>query len=261
MDSPEKTAPVRILVVEDVDFNREILTGMLTERGWQTITAKSGEAALATLADDQNFQIILMDVGLPGMDGIETTRKIKENPAAAKIPVLALTAEPASERPRLLAAGLDGYLEKNFDPDALYCGIEKQLALMPARKDRAQSVAPACAPSHILNLAALENTYGDEDIVRIIARAFFTDTDILMRRLGEAMAKADMPIVLACCHGIKGAATIFTADDLARLAEKLNLLIRDGTKSEVTAAHQEMQEAYHALRCLTKKQLKMQGDA
>ncbi|MHB1015878.1 MAG: response regulator, partial [Desulfurivibrionaceae bacterium] len=98
---------VRIMVVEDVDFNLDILTNILAERSWQAIAAASGEAALNILAQDTDFQVILMDLGLPGIDGMETTRRIKENPATCTIPVIALTAEACIEREQFLDAGFN----------------------------------------------------------------------------------------------------------------------------------------------------------
>ncbi|MGV1098665.1 Hpt domain-containing response regulator [Thiovibrio sp. JS02] len=262
MHSPDDgtTNQIRILVVEDVDFNLEILTTMLAERGWRTVGAKSGEEALARLSSQPDFQLILMDIGLPGMDGIETTRKIKATAGTDRIPVLALTAEPAGERERFLAAGFDGYVEKNFDPEALYAAVEKKLTLNRTGRPPANALPKEMAVPAVLNLAVLMGTYGDEETVRIIAKAFFSDTGKQIRRLAEAMSRTDSAAVLACCHSIKGSATIFTADALAALAEKLTLLIRAGKKTEAFTLHPEIQEAYNALRRLTEQKLKLRLD-
>lgn len=238
---------VRILVVEDVDFNLAILTGILAERGWQTIAATSGEAALAILDQDADFQIILMDIGLPGIDGIETTRRIKENPACRAIPVIALTAETATEQKRLLAAGLDGYAEKNFDPDQLFAIIEKHLS--PVSENR-QETAPALAkPAEPcdLDFKALLAIYSNETTLCRIAKAFFSDADKQLVLLGKAMAANDQAGILACCHSIRGSAAIFTAKKLGAAAKELDACIRQEKKSEAESAWQRVRAAHQSL--------------
>ena len=245
-DVTQKT--IKIMVVEDVDFNLDILTAILAERGWQTVPATSGEAALDILAEDPDFQIILMDIGLPGMDGVETTRRIKENPAIRAIPVIALTAETAAERDRLLAAGLDGYAEKNFDPDQLFAAIEKHL--VPASTNQ-QATAPALAASgeHLdLDFKALLAIYADETTLSRIATAFFADTNKQMALLGEAMAVGDQAGILACCHSLRGSSAIFTAKKLGTATQELDACIRQGKMAEADSAWLRVLAAHESLR-------------
>lgn len=239
---------VRIMVVDDVDFNLEILTNILKERGWQTITATSGEAALDILAQDTNFQIILMDIGLPGIDGIETTRMIKKNPACRAIPVIALTAETAEVRERLLTAGLDGYAEKNFDPDQLFAAIEKHLGL--AKENRQETAAALANPAEHLDLdfTALLATYRDEATLCRMAMAFFADTDRQLALLDKAMTAGDQAGILACCHSIRGSSAIFTAQKLGAAAKDLDSCINEGKEHEAQAAWQRVQAAHASLR-------------
>ena len=245
-DGAQKT--IKIMVVEDVDFNLAILTAILAERGWRTVAAASGEAALDILAQDPDFQIILMDIGLPGMDGVEATRRIKENPAYRAIPVIALTAETAGERERFLAAGLDGYTEKNFDPDQLFAAIEKHLA--PACRSRQAAGPAAAAPEEHpdLDFKALLATYADEATLCRIATAFFTDADKQILLLGEAMAAGDQAGILACCHSLRGSSAIFTAKKLGAAAKELDTCIRQGEKSEADSAWHRVLAAHESLR-------------
>jgi CheY-like chemotaxis protein len=239
---------IKILVVEDVDFNLAILTAILAERGWQTVAAASGEAALDILAQDSDFQIILMDIGLPGMDGVEATRRIKENPACRAIPVIALTAETAGERERFLAAGLDGYAEKNFDPDQLFAAIEKHL--VPACRSR-QAAGPVVAASeeHLdLDFKTLLATYADETTLCRIATAFFADADKQIALLDEAMTAGDQAGILACCHSLRGSSAIFTAKKLGAAAKELDTCIRQGEKNEADSAWHKVLAAHESLR-------------
>ena len=245
-DVAQKT--IRIMVVEDVDFNLTILTTILAERGWQAVTATSGEAALDILATDTDFHIILMDIGLPGIDGIETTRRIKENPACRAIPVIALTAETATEQERLLAAGLDGYAEKNFDPGQLFAAIDKHLPPVGVNRQEAGATMTNPEEQLDLDLETLLATYTDKATLCRIAKAFFTDTDKQLTLLGKAMTAGDQAGILACCHSIRGSSAIFTAQKLGTAAQELATFLREGKKNEAEAAWQRMLAAHESLQ-------------
>lgn len=102
----------RILYVEDNFENRLFVRRVLESMGLEMLEAYDGQAGI-DIAQAEKPDLILMDVGLPGMDGLETTAKIKENPSISQIPVIALTANAMKgDRERCLAAGCDGYLQK-----------------------------------------------------------------------------------------------------------------------------------------------------
>lgn len=103
---------LRVLVVEDNPVNLELVKFLLEEEGCQVTATDRGEEALQ-LAASMPFDLILMDLQLPGIDGYETTRHLKANPATASIPVIALTAQAMrGEEARALAAGCKLYLTK-----------------------------------------------------------------------------------------------------------------------------------------------------
>lgn len=248
---------IRILVVEDVAFNLEILTGILTEHNWQSVAATSGEAALEILARDQDFQIILMDIGLPGIDGLETTRRLKKKPACRSIPIIALTAESVAERERFLAAGFDGYLEKNFAPEPLFAAIAGHL--MPVGEKIHEAEPAPAGPANYLDLdfEALLGSYADEENLCRIVRAFFVDTDKELLLLGEAMAAGDQAAIQACCHSIRGTAAIFTAKNLGLAAKELKDFSLAGRKKEADAAWHKVQAAHALLQRTVSKLLKL----
>ncbi len=104
-----------ILVVEDNAQNRELVTDLLTFAGMRVLLAEDAETALE-LAASEAVDLVLMDVSLPRMDGLEAARRLKSNPATARLPVIALTAHAMKgDRERILAAGCDGYLTKPID--------------------------------------------------------------------------------------------------------------------------------------------------
>ena len=106
----------RILLVEDNPLNRELTSDLLELNGYQVLTAGTGEEGLV-LAAEQRPDLILLDLSLPGMDGLEVARRLKANPDLAGVPLLAVTAHAAKQdEQRALAAGCTGYLSKPFDP-------------------------------------------------------------------------------------------------------------------------------------------------
>jgi CheY-like chemotaxis protein len=108
-----------LLLVEDNDLNRDAISRLLGRRGFNVITAEDGEQGLQ-LCRESLPDLVLMDLGLPGIDGFEATRQIKADPRTAGIPVVALTARAlTSDREAALAAGCDDYDTKPVDLDRL----------------------------------------------------------------------------------------------------------------------------------------------
>ena len=117
----------KILLVEDNEMNRDMLSRRLTRRGHEVHIAADGQAGV-DLAASLSPEIILMDMSLPVIDGWEATRRIKANPATAATPVIALTAHAmAGDREQALAAGCDDYDTKPIDLDRLLGKIAAQL--------------------------------------------------------------------------------------------------------------------------------------
>jgi CheY-like chemotaxis protein len=117
----------KILLVEDNEMNRDMLSRRLQRRGYEVLTAVDGETGLA-LIKSETPALVLMDMSLPGIDGWEATRQIKADPATRAIPVIALTAHAmAGDREQALAAGCDDFDIKPIDLDRLLGKIEALL--------------------------------------------------------------------------------------------------------------------------------------
>ena len=109
----------RIMIVEDNERNIKLLRDVLGAHGYRTIEARSGEDAIA-LVPVERPELVLMDIQLPGMDGVAALRELRGMAATAGTPVIAVTAfAMKDDRERLLAAGFDGYVEKPIDVRAL----------------------------------------------------------------------------------------------------------------------------------------------
>jgi len=116
----------KVLVVEDVDFNRELIVQLLEDK-YHVIEAVNGQEGVE-LAERERPDLILMDLSLPVMDGWEATRRLKANDDLRSIPVIALTAHAMmGEKEKALTAGCDDYLVKPLDEDELMARIAKYL--------------------------------------------------------------------------------------------------------------------------------------
>ena len=119
-----------ILVVEDNDMNMQLVEFLLEEGGYHIVKATSGEEALAITRGGPGAapDLILMDIHLPGMDGLSVVRAIKADERTARIPILALTAHAMrGDKDRFLEAGCDGYISKPIDVKTFIASIERYL--------------------------------------------------------------------------------------------------------------------------------------
>jgi two-component system, cell cycle response regulator DivK len=117
----------KVLVIEDNKDNLKIITYALERGGYSVIAAESGEDGFE-LALKEKPLFILMDINLPGMDGLETTKRIRSSEVNGNIPIIAITSYAMSgDRERILAAGCNGYIEKPIDPITIVEQLHKLL--------------------------------------------------------------------------------------------------------------------------------------
>jgi CheY-like chemotaxis protein len=131
----------KALVAEDNPVNRELLRELLENRGYDVVEAPDGQEALRMI-EQTRPDILLMDIGMPILDGFAVIRKIRENPSLAALPVLAVTAYAMQgDRDKVLNAGFDGYLSKPINARDLANELER---LLRKREDR--NTAPSQSP-------------------------------------------------------------------------------------------------------------------
>jgi CheY-like chemotaxis protein len=116
----------KILIVEDVEANRDLLVQLLEDR-YQLVEASNGPRGLE-LALGERPDLVLLDISLPGMDGYEVARRLRADPALGRIPLIAVTAHAMTgDQERVFAGGFDDYIAKPIDEDELWAKVEKYL--------------------------------------------------------------------------------------------------------------------------------------
>ncbi|MET0508253.1 MAG: response regulator, partial [Burkholderiaceae bacterium] len=189
----ETLARMRILLVEDNPINRQLALELLQARGVTIDTAENGAEAIAILDSHpaDHYDLVLMDLQMPVMDGYETARRLRENPKHYALPILAMTAHAmADERERCLALGMNGHISKPFEPETLFETIARYARSSAPRPEgpvpeRADAAAPATPGDR--SLAVLEGIPGldpgrglrytgnDLTFYRRLLRSFATD--------------------------------------------------------------------------------------
>lgn len=118
-----------VLVIEDNKDNLKIMTYSLQRAGYQVLAAETGEEGFKMAVTERPF-FIVMDINLPGIDGIETTKRIRASEVDGNIPIIAVTSYAMTgDRERMLAAGCDGYIEKPIDPITIVAQIHRILGV------------------------------------------------------------------------------------------------------------------------------------
>lgn len=154
----------RVLLVEDNQLNQDVASGLLSDAGFVVDIAENGEAALQKLGVN-TYDIVLMDMQMPVMDGISATRKIREQPKLAQLPIIAMTANATeSDRRRCLNAGMNDYVAKPIEPTDLWKALLKWIDKTPApQKPTQKSSRSGCAQiDRPAKAIASENARGGE---------------------------------------------------------------------------------------------------
>ena len=222
MDEPVVVERCRVLLAEDGVINQQVAVRLLEERGHSVEVVNNGRAAVERVAE-QPFDVVLMDVQMPEMDGIEATAAIRraEAQTGGHIPIIAMTAHAMKgDRDRFLAAGMDGYVAKPVRPHELYAAVEGG-----GPNAEAGLSAPADVPFEWD--AALENVGGDEAMLRELAEMFFAECPKLMEQIREHIASADGPQLRRAAHTLKGSAHVFGAEEVAEAAHRLEEIGRE----------------------------------
>jgi two-component system sensor histidine kinase/response regulator len=217
--------PLRVLVAEDADFNAQLMEKLLTHRGFSVRLAKNGREALE-LASVDSFDLLLLDVHMPEMDGFEVIRAIRqrEKSAGSHLPVIAMTAgSRPDERQLCLDAGMDAFLVKPTPADGLWATI-----------DRLFGATPASGPvtSELLDARVLLAACGEEDeILRSICEGLRRSLPTELAIVREFLEEGKMSSLRASAHKLSGMVAAFStaagqvASDLEKASAQEELAV------------------------------------
>jgi two-component system sensor histidine kinase/response regulator len=230
----EASRPLHVLLAEDNAVNRALMISLLKKRGHDVVIAENGRQAVEE-HQKQRFDVVLMDVQMPEMDGFEATATIRahdaENGGGIRTPIVALTAHAMTgDRERCLAAGMDYYLTKPVRSAELYETLEAAVARyatgefpIPAAPSQ-----PATQPASFSATEALEGVGDDRDLLTRLAEIFRAESPKMLGAVRASLHSRDATALEESAHALKGSVSTFRANACFELARELERMGHDG---------------------------------
>ncbi len=236
----------RILAVDDNEANLELVSTLLADMGAEVQTARDGREAV-DLAREQDFDLIFMDIQMPGMDGIEATRTLRAHARHRNTPVIALTAHAMhGERETLLDAGMDDYLTKPVSENELYETVQRWLHHSERSRSRlrrrradtgtgisANRVTKTTAGSAIDWPLSLKMANQKTDLAQTMLSMLVNNMPEAREQIQQASEAGDVPMLLDKVHKFHGATCYVGVPTLKQLAHDLETAIKQGDGSTI----------------------------
>ncbi len=230
----ESRHTLRILLAEDNLVNQQVATAMLVKRGHQVDVVGNGREAVDAIGT-HDYDLVLMDIQMPEMDGFAATQAIRALPRGRSLPIIALTAHALSgERERCLERGMTGYLAKPFKAHDLFAAIEGRTAA---------TADTAAAPAPPVDLAAFRGTMreaGAEAAVDGILATFASTLPQRLEALAEASRGGEAEAIQRAAHAFRSAAATIGAHRLAQLLEAMEASARSGDVARAQGGLQDV---------------------
>ncbi|WP_130472694.1 response regulator [Candidatus Magnetaquicoccus inordinatus] len=262
------TPPLHILLVEDNPFTQKLMCRLLSLRAHRISVANQGEEALALLQNaatqkDQRFDIILMDIRMPGMDGFATTEAIREwekRQQQPSVPIIAVTVlNEESDRQRAMQVGMDGFHPKPVQANLLFAEMEQLLAkrnrpspdpVESATPDPTSENTTPLPPVDVgLNMDLLLKTVeNDWSLLGEIVDLYRQDAPKQLQRIWKGIQQQDHDLVREAAHSLKGASGAFGKATLAyALAFQLEQAGRIKDLTQADAIFEQLRQSIHLL--------------
>jgi signal transduction histidine kinase/DNA-binding response OmpR family regulator len=238
-----------ILLAEDNLVNQKLAIKLLEKQGHSISVADNGRLAIEAWQNG-GFDLILMDMMMPEMDGLEATLRIREmehSQGATPIPIIAMTANAMTgDRERCIEAGMDGYVSKPVKPEALYQEIDRVLRSF-APPNPVASSAPAVEKLPVYDRAdALSRIAEDEELLATLIEMFVADAPSYLEEVDAALAAADWPRLLRAGHTLKGVFATFSARRGEHAARELERAAKAADAPACASLAPRMHEEVHA---------------
>jgi CheY-like chemotaxis protein len=220
-------------LAEDNIVNQKLAVRLLEKQGHSAAVANNGREALKLLAGagKDGFDLVLMDIQMPEMGGLEATAAIREREKATgrHIPIVAMTAHTMKgDRERCLAAGMNGYIAKPVQAEVLFREISAALS-------GSQPSSPAPQPP-VDEGALLARVGGDKRLLTQLVKLFLTDCPRMMSKIDKAVNRGDAEGLRLAAHSLKGSVGNFAAPAAYEAARRLEEMAREGDLSHVQEA-------------------------
>ncbi len=238
----QRVVPRAVLLVEDNVVNQRVAIGLLQGRGHRVVVRANGQEAIAAL-DHAAFDVVLMDLQMPVMGGLEATAEIRrrEQATGGHVRIVAMTAHAMTgDRERCLSAGMDDYLPKPIAPHTLFAMVEQtEPAAVPAAPSRPAAV--------IDDDDLLARAGGDAALAREVLTLFAEDAPARLAALEQAFAANDVARLRRAAHAIKGSAATIGAVILSAAALDLERAAADESAAAFAGGMQRLRQAHTTL--------------
>ncbi len=243
--------PLRILVAEDNAVNQKLALQMLRKMGYRADIAGNGVEVMQAL-ERQPYDVILMDVQMPEMDGLEATRSICQQWSLDSRPrIIAMTANAMQgDREICLAAGMDDYLSKPIQVNALQAALERwgQREAVPSASPASPDAPPPTIDWPVLEgLRALQEE-GEPDFVQEMIDLYLTNTPLLMASMRQAIAHGQAEGLRDAAHTLKGNSNSLGAKRIGILSLELEQLGRNGAIDGAEALLVDLEDEFERVR-------------
>jgi CheY-like chemotaxis protein len=243
----------RILLVEDNEVDRLVVTAFLARLGFAAEAAGDGDTALARLATGR-YDAVLLDCRLPGRDGLEVAAELRRREGTGpRTPVIALSAAAGAEAEGCRAAGMDEVLAKPVTLGALqvvlgrWCGAGGTTAGPTTPDEPRAATRRTLDPDRLAELRSYDPDHPDE-LIADLARSFLTRAADMLDRLAAAVRAGDAGTAAFDAHALKGSAANLGAAHLAGLAAELELVARRGELGDARALLRGLEDEFGAVR-------------
>ena len=215
----------KILVAEDNDINRQVISQILETAAVRVCTARNGQEAVDMV--DRSFSALLMDVEMPVLDGLAATRRIRQRQDVAHIPIIAMTGyDHESDRQRCLRAGMAGFLVKPLDAETLFKALHR--CLQPTSPEEPLPDQQATSSPLLLNSKnGIAGLAGNHDLYREILIDFSRIHGQVPQQINQALAGGNNGEAHRITHQLKGVAGTIKAEMLAQQAHQLASLLKE----------------------------------